>query len=139
MTLKLLPTPPLLGCLRGPPRMRPAEHKCMQKYSVLLHSPAQDRQPLETEGQFAAVRSERLEFQAFATNAGCKLILFREVYLYMYTFEFSNPYPVARPEHVRRNAMPSMRMALEECHGLHGEVPGYISKQTVWTNLILAS
>ena len=52
----------------------------MQKYSVLLHSPAQDLQALETEAQFAAVRFERLGFQAFATNLEYKLILLRGVY-----------------------------------------------------------
>jgi len=63
----------------------------MQKYSVSLHSPAQDRQALETEAQFAAVRSERLGFQAFATNLGYKLILFRggfyvNIYIYIYIY-----------------------------------------------------
>ena len=62
--------------------MRPAEHNGMQKYSVLLHSPAQDLQALETEAQFAAVRFERLGFQAFATNLEYKLILLRGVYLF---------------------------------------------------------
>ena len=63
--------------------MRPAEHNGMQKYSVLLHSPAQDVQALETEAQFAAVRLERLGFQAFATNLEYKLILLRGVYMYI--------------------------------------------------------
>ena len=73
--------PSLLRCPRGPLRMRPAEHNGMQKYSVLLHSPAQDLQALETEAQFAAVRFERLGFQAFATNLEYKLILLRGVYI----------------------------------------------------------
>ena len=60
--------------------MRPAVHNGMQKYSVLLHSPAQDLQALETEAQFAAVRFERLGFQGFATNLEYKLILLRGVY-----------------------------------------------------------
>ena len=67
--------------MRGPLRMRLAEHNGMQKYSVLLHSPAQDLQALETEAQFAAVRFERLGFQGFATNLECKLILVRGVYI----------------------------------------------------------
>ena len=58
----------------------------MQKYSALLHSHAQDRQALETEAQFAAVRSERLGFQAFATNLHDKLILLRGVYIYIYIY-----------------------------------------------------
>ena len=57
----------------------------MQKYSVLLHSPAQDLQALETEAQFAAVRFERLGFQAFATNLEYKLILLRGVYICIHT------------------------------------------------------
>ena len=69
------PDPPSLTRMRGPLRTRPAEHNGMQKYNVLLHSPAQDLQALETEAQFAAVRFERLGFQAFATNLECKLIL----------------------------------------------------------------
>jgi hypothetical protein len=83
--------PPPLGCSRGPLRMRPAEHNGMQKYSVLLHSPAQDRQAFETEAQFAAARSERLGFQAFATKLEYKLILLRRVY-HIYAHVDVRPY-----------------------------------------------